>query len=313
MPIPSRVTDASQKFISIAIAEPHAMHSMLAVAACHWRYHLKSYRRRCPSQMFHSMKACAGLRHYLETPQRAKIDVDTAMTTSMFLGSLAFADATEDSEVPLENRPVPFHWLRNQLNFGSLLGYFQSTAKMESICLGIFGEITQETLQLNGNSPGTDGVPREWVILFDVEETSMSKQDRYSSVLCRLCHLLSLNPDNGLALLQYMQFLEGLSSPFVLLLNTLDIRALMLLSYWLALLCAKDCWWSRVRSRIDCWEICKYLEKNGDESLWRYMDFPAVACDYPYTSSSSAGRHLVDRLRQERSQYMDHYDPIRED
>lgn len=273
------------------------MHSILAVAGCHWRYHLKSHRQKCASEIFHSIKACSGLRHYLDTPQGAEIDVDAAMTTSMFLGSLSFADATEDVGVPLEKRPVPFYWLGNQLSLGSLLIYFQSRASMQSMYVGMFGEIAEDVLQLYDPGAGTDGVPGELAILFDVDETSTCEQHQYLRVLRRLCHLLSLDSGNELALLQYMQLVESLSPPFVLLLNALDPRALMLLSYWLALLCAKDCWWSRLRARTDCWEICKYLEKNGNESLWRYMDFPAAACDYPYTSSSSTGCHLVDRLR----------------
>lgn len=273
------------------------MHSILAVAGCHWRYHQKTYRRKCPSEIFHSIKACSGLRHYLSSQQGAKIDVDTVMTTSMFLGSLSLACATEDLDVPLEERPVPFYWLENQLNFGSLLDYFHSRARLQNIWAGMFGAVAQDALQLFDDSAGVGGIPDELATLFDVDESSTPEQHQYLSVLRRLCHILSLDSGNELALLQYMQFVEGLSSTFVLLLNALDPRALMLLSYGLALLCPKDCWWSRVRARIDCWEICRYLEKSGDKSLWKYMDFPAFACDYPYLSPVSTGMLLVDRLR----------------
>jgi hypothetical protein len=271
------------------------MHSLLAVAGCHYRYHLKSPRQRCPSEMFHSMQACSGLRHYLDTPQSDKIDA--AMTTSMFLGSLSFADATEELQVPLKNRPVPFFWLGNQLGLGSLLTIFQSRGSIQSMWFSMFDQVAEDVQQLYDNRPGTDGIPAELAVIFKVKETSRCDGHPYLRVLRRLCRLLPVDPEDELALLQYMQFVEGLSSQFVRLLNTLDIRALLLLSYWLALLCAKDCWWSRLRARNDCWAICQHLEEDGNELLWKYVDFPAAACGYPYTGGSAAGCTLVASLR----------------
>lgn len=215
----------------------------------------------------------------------------------MFLGSLSFADATEDLEVPLTNRPVPFFWLRNQLGLGSLFTMFQSRAGMQSIWFSMFDQVADDVFQLNDNRPGTEGIPAELAMIFKVRETSICDRHHYLRVLRRLCRLLPINPGNELALLQYMQFVEGLSLQFIGLLNALDVRALLLLSYWLALLCTKDCWWSRLRARNDCWAICKHLEEHGNELLWKYMDFPAAACGYPYTGAAAAGLHLVARLR----------------
>lgn len=276
------------------------MHCILAVAACHYRYHQKSPRQRCASEIFHSIHACSGLRQYLDTPATPQADnIDAAITTSMFLGSLSFADATEDYQVALDDRPVPFFWLGNQRGLGSLRSMFQSQdVRMQSMWFSMFDEVGEDVLQLNDNRPGTDGIPAELAKIFGVKKTSICDHHYYLSVLRRLCRLLRVDPGNDVALLQYMQFVEGLSSHFVSLLNALDIRALMLLSYWLALLCAKECWWSRLRATNDCWAICKHLEHHGDEKLWKYMDFPAAACDYPYTSIvTRAGWDLVNGLR----------------
>lgn len=273
--------------------EPHVMHAVLAVAASHYRYHLKSPRQRCTCEIFHSIKAASGLRQCLGTLLVANIDA--AMTTSMFLGSLSFANATDDFQVPLKSRPLPFYWLGNQLGVRSLVSLFRSNAGAQSMWLRVFEENSEAFVQLEDCRSGTDGIPEEFVTLFDVVESSTCASHPYLTVLRRLCRLLYIDPENDLALFSYTQFVEGMSPQFVGLLNTLDTRALMLLSYWLGLLCVKDCWWSRVRANLDCWAICEHLEKYGDELLWRYMDFPAQACGYSYTTPS--GLHLVDWFR----------------
>ena len=274
------------------------MHSILAVAACHWRYHLKSPQQRCYSEMFHSMQACSGLRHCLdnEGPEQT----DAAMTTSVFLGSISFADTTEVFQVPLTGRSVPFFWLSSQLGLGALASLFRPRASTHSLWLGIFEEAAQVVVQLDDKRSGMDDIPVELATIFDVEETSTCDDHRYLRVLRQLCQLLSTDPENESALLQYMQFVDALSPRFLHLLNALDTRALMLLSFWLALLCAKDCWWSRVRARTDCWAICEHLEIHGDESLWKYMDFPAEACGYSYIGAAPSGRHVVEWLRLEK-------------
>ncbi len=271
------------------------MHSLLALAACHWRYHYKSPQQRCYSEIFHAMQACSGLRVSLDTPRANEIDA--AVTTSMFLGSVSFADTSEVFQIPLRNRPIPFLWLGNQLGLGSLATLVKSTAKTQSIWLGVFEEAAEAVLYLDDSRSGTDRIPAGLSVIFGVDDKSTCNNHRYFHVLRRLCRLLQIDPDDNSAFLQHMQLVDGMSPQFVRLLNTLDTRALMLLSYWLALLCAKDCWWSLVRAKNDCWAICEHLEQQGDELLWKYMDFPAEACGYPYDGSAPAGRVLVDRLR----------------
>ncbi|KAJ9615380.1 hypothetical protein H2200_001455 [Cladophialophora chaetospira] len=284
----------------MAIEEEHVMHSVLAVSASHWRYHRKSPQQRCLSEIFHSMQACVGLRQCLDVPRADQ--TDAAMITSMFLGSVSFADTTEVFQVPLKSRPVPFFWLGNQLGVGALVSLFQTRANRHSLLLGVFEELAQVVVHVDDDRSGTNDIPAELATIFEVEDSSTCNEHPYLGALRRLCRLLRTDPENEFALLQYMQFVDGLSPQFIRLLNALDTRALMLLSYWLALLCAKDCWWSRVRARTDCWTICEHLELHGDETSWKYMDFPAKACGYPYTGAVPSGQYLVDLLRLESRQ-----------
>lgn len=271
------------------------MHAVLAVAASHYRYHLKSPRQRCPGEMFHSAQAASKLRHSLSTLSVANIDA--AMTTSIILGSLSFANATDDFQIPLKSRPLPFYWLGSQLGARSLVSMFRSNDGAQSMWLRVFEENSEALQPLEDCRSGTDGIPEEFTTVFGVVEGSSCDSHPYLTALRRLCRLLYIDPESDLAFFSYTQFVEGMSPQFVGLLNALDTRALMLLSYWLALLCVKDCWWSRFRANLDCRAICEHLEKHGDELLWRYMDFPARACGYSYLGTAPSGVHVVDWFR----------------
>ncbi|KAK6373700.1 hypothetical protein LTS17_008193 [Exophiala oligosperma] len=301
---------AAQNVVYIAVEEPLAMHSVLAASGCHYRYHLKSPRDRCLSETYHSMQACSGLRRCLEMQQVDK--VDAAITTSMFLGSISFADLEDDFQVPLKDRRKPFSWLGSQLGLGSILTLFKSKSNVQDSMWINTLEPTAETVLhlLDDGLPGTaatDGLPDEFATIFGVCETSGPLTNSHHKVLRRLCRLLPIVPENEVALLQYMQFVEVISSQFLHLLNSLDTRALLLVSYWLALLCAEDCWWTRRRAQNDCWAICEHIEQTGDKSLWRYMDFPAAACGYPYTGDAPAGQRLVEWFRGDQLQSSDLY------
>ncbi|KIV96595.1 hypothetical protein, variant [Exophiala mesophila] len=288
-------SSALARVIDNAMNEPYAMHSMLAVSACHYRYHRKSPMQKCLSENFHSMHACARLRRSLDMPQ---VDnVDAVVISTLFLGYLSFADTTEDFGVPLRQREVPFFWLRNQIGLESLVHLFQAKASIRKSSLGMFEDVADAILMLDDKKPATDSIPADLATLFDIREDSSSNDHPYLSALLRLRHLLALNPDNELAVVLYMQFMEGVSQHFLQLLDTLDPKALMLLSYWLALLCSNNCWWSRVRAKNECWAVCEHIDTFGDELLWKFMDFPANACGYPYSGTSSAGRDVVLRIR----------------
>lgn len=258
---------------------------------------MKSPRHRCTSEIFHTMRACSGLRHTLSTTRI--VNIDAAMTVSMFMGSLSFAVMTEDFQVALADRAVPFCWLGKQLGLKSLSTLFQAGQGAQTVWHDIYKDAVGGFLQVDDERPGIDGIPKELLTLFDVTQSSSCDDHPYLRGLRRLCHILCIDSQDPLAHLQYMQFVEVITPIFLCLLNGLDTKVLVLVSYWLALLCTKDCWWSRLRAKNDCWAICEHLQRHGDDTLWRYMDFPALACGYTYSGTAPAGQQLIERLRRD--------------
>ena len=103
--------------------------------------------------------------------------VDAAITTSMFLGSISFADLEDDFQVPLKDRRKPFSWLGSQLGLGSILTLFKSKSNVQDSMWINTLEPTAETVLhlLDDGLPGTagtDSLPDEFATIFGVCETS---------------------------------------------------------------------------------------------------------------------------------------------
>lgn len=72
---------------------------------------------------------------------------------------------------------------------------------------------------------------------------------------------------------------------FVNLLAAKEPRALLIMSYWLALMCTSvDEWWVGPRVTLECRAISMYLEACGDRRIIELLDFPARSCGYKVTS-----------------------------
>lgn len=85
--------------------------------------------------------------------------------------------------------------------------------------------------------------------------------------------------------IRFAQFVQGLSSEFLDMIDALDPRALLLCAYWLGCLCSVNLWWARNRSKNDCRTICAYLEKWHPE-LIPYLEFPAQQSGFHLDTST---------------------------
>lgn len=99
----------------------------------------------------------------------------------------------------------------------------------------------------------------------------------YHDPLHALALLMPVEPDN---FMKYLHFGARIYPPYVELLKKNDHRALLILSYWFALLGGSDIWWCRRRVQRDCLAICMLLDAFGSEIVHSLLDFPASACGY---------------------------------
>lgn len=107
----------------------------------------------------------------------------------------------------------------------------------------------------------------------------------YHDPLHALAILMPFEPDN---FMKYLHFGARIYPPYVKLLKKNDHRALLILSYWFALLGGADIWWCKRRVQRDCLAICMLLDAFGSECIRSLLDFPASACGYMLSRSNDS-------------------------
>ncbi|KAL4762862.1 Zn(II)2Cys6 transcription factor domain-containing protein [Aspergillus foveolatus] len=85
---------------------------------------------------------------------------------------------------------------------------------------------------------------------------------------------------------QCTTWMGRLEPPFVNLCRERDPRALVILAYWMGLMCSMSQWvpWVEGRIRKECIAVCIYLESLGDPVIRPFLEFPAAAAGYTLIS-----------------------------
>ena len=267
------------------------MHSILAVAGCHYRFHLKTPRQKCSGELYHSIQATSALRNSLEQPQPQNLGI--ILVSSTLLSSLTFANVDDFDRIPLQDCEEPFSWIKGLLNTRPLLDVMRSASSAKNSHKQA-PETSDLQILLDRSIPGSSDTLKDFMEIF----TSGATVDNiYSEPLTSLIRLMAIQKEDRSAMTQYVKSVESLSPQFVTKANALDPKVLLLLAYWLALICAQYCWWSRIRAKHDCWTICDYLfSYHKDEAFVGYLDIPATACEYSLYGQGTA-RSMVEEVR----------------
>ena len=106
------------------------------------------------------------------------------------------------------------------------------------------------------------------------------KTNPYQKPLSLLCILLQYNGEHDKICL-FMSTVGMLPSSFVELLYFNDPRAMLILSYWCALLSQIDQWWIVGSARAECVRLCTYLDTIPNQKIHDLLRYPARKCGYP--------------------------------
>ncbi|KAI9372813.1 hypothetical protein BJX61DRAFT_533643 [Aspergillus egyptiacus] len=132
---------------------------------------------------------------------------------------------------------------------------------------------------------GREGLHPELADLCEINEWTTEESSPYYSPLKLLSPLLELegNPQNASLCASWMGRIEA---DFVNLCRERDPRALVLLAYWMGLMCSLSQWqnWVEGRIRLECIAVCIYLESLGDPAIRPFLEFPANAAGYTLQS-----------------------------
>ncbi|KAE8332178.1 hypothetical protein BDV39DRAFT_189282 [Aspergillus sergii] len=269
--------------IQVALGEPCLLYSIMAVASTHWACALPSDRTRTIAATRFRHKATRIYRQHLQLPI-GRDNMDMLITSCILLGMFSFAAETAsplDSWV-FSDDPISMNWLSVQCGLRCLLEITKPW--MDN---SIWNKPFQESSNYeyaDDHRMGREDLDPELADLCDITDTTTEDTNPYHWPLRMLCPLLRI-PRHKCGASRITNFMGRLLPDFVNLLAAKEPRALLIMSYWLALMrTSVDEWWVGPRVTLECRAICMYLEACGDRRIIELLDFPARSCGYKVTS-----------------------------
>ena len=255
-------------------------HAVLALAASHIQFLTCRQNSVMP---YHINKALSTFRQRLSLPI-TQDDVDAVMTSCVLLNMIVFANTHHTNpESQATNDTLDFQWLDLQMGLRAIMSTVQHLLQYsswiqvyENDAKGFRGKIRPP---FDKYDLEVEELPENLTQLYK-DQNSSCYEDPYHSVLQSLAPLLNADTSQA-SLTQLIAVGHRFKADFYTLLHTNDLRALLLLAYWLGLMCKVDLWWVSERAQSECFKCCNYLYVNGGMTIHRLLPFPAQCCGYP--------------------------------
>lgn len=255
-------------------------HTICSLAASH-KVSLLGCEDR--TSTYHLGKSLLAFRQRLSAPITAT-QVDAVLTSCVLLNMIAFSNGhitPQDSWLFADTADL--QWLTMQAGIRSIMPNVRHLLG-ESSWATVYAKDAHEfrgvfRVSFDDDILGLQDVPENLKTFFFLEPDSSSIDNAYYTTLHALVPLLTLDP-GGKSLTQLMTVVHRFTPRFYQLLRMKDVRALLLLAYWLGLMCEVHLWWASNRARSECFACCRYLDMNGDDAVRDLLSFPAKRCGY---------------------------------
>ncbi|KAF7876650.1 hypothetical protein EAF04_001735 [Stromatinia cepivora] len=270
--------------LGLSLKAPYLMHTILAFSASHLHYLHPEEKKYSTASMLHYNPSLALYSSELLTTLSAS-NADVIIASSYFHTMLAFRNVQLNPDIDTNAggaftwlhtmRGVPILWdtkdMRSHLEGSVLLD-------MEHDCKVLDEGICDHDKPEDGSTWALE-TSRALHGLFEVDCDPYTFRNTYRGPLRRLCHLMRLGTGQEAAC-AFMSFVGELPTPFALLLEQKDPRALLILCYWSALFSQINYWWVVESASIVCRWLCAYLERTTKQRLHDLLHFPASKCGY---------------------------------
>lgn len=255
-------------------------HAICSFAASH-KVSLSEYQDGTSS--YHLGKSLLAFRQRLSAPITAT-QVDAVLTSCVLLNMIAFfnGDHTPQNSWLFADE-ADFQWLTMQAGIRSIVPNIRHLLG-ESSWATVYATDAHQfhgifRASFDDDIFGFENVPDNLKRFFSIEPNTCSAENAYYTTLHALLPLLTLDAGSK-SLTQLMTVVHRLTPGFYQLLRTKDVRALLLLAYWLGLMCEVHLWWVLNRARSECFACCRYLDMNSNDTVRDLLLFPAKRCGY---------------------------------
>lgn len=138
----------------------------------------------------------------------------------------------------------------------------------------VFYAADDDVGSFTSDEQGIDGLPPAFVHLCELNGSSSSHDNSYHKILRHLTPLLvmKLDPRNMNKIFAFGGRMHTTFRPLVM---QKDTRALLLLSWWLALLRQVDEWWVKAWAKASCHNVVTHLFTLPDPSIQDLLVYPA--------------------------------------
>ncbi|KAL4884971.1 hypothetical protein BJY04DRAFT_181038 [Aspergillus karnatakaensis] len=272
-----------REMIHVAFDNPYLMYTLLGCGVLHMNRMCPLNKPRELAEAYFWQRALA---LYSQALQK-KVDetsIDGLISACMLIGVTSVCPPNfeiQDSFV-FTGRHSDLNWLAIQ---GGLACILKHAAKYVpgSIWGPPFGRNQQFETELFKChvKQGREGIHPGLADLCEITETTSAETSPYYFPLKILTPYLELeaNAENATHCATWM---GRIGPEFVNMCRERDQRALVILAYWMGLMCTLSEWqpWIEGRIRNECIAICIYLESEGDPIIYPYLEFPASAAGY---------------------------------
>ncbi|KAJ5550792.1 Aflatoxin biosynthesis regulatory protein [Penicillium sp. DV-2018c] len=288
----SNVRRVMDKMVRLAFETPFLMHAIIAASTTHLCAHLpnnKSYRL---AEAYHWQNAIT--QYSTEISHITYDNTDKLYTACMLISMHSFHQETFNPTTSfvftIATDSTALTWLRIQSGLRYLLA---RTAPWlpQSTWWSVFSESRGADADFEDSRPGRVDLHPDLADLCGITEDSTVQSNPYLWPLRMLMRLLVLERCPG-SFGAYSTWMGRLENEFYVSLERREVPALVLLAWWLGLMCFVDEWWVEIRVRSECTAICMFLEGCGDPGVLKLLVFPAECCGYELKYGRGWGRVL---------------------
>ncbi|RFU27620.1 hypothetical protein B7463_g8707, partial [Scytalidium lignicola] len=266
----------------LAFAHPYLMHIVQAITAAHDRYlSPSSPSKQSFIESYHLSWGTALFSAKLSGPLEES-DRDPLWASAALLGAVvssAIEASTPEEAWPLKKpESTDLEWLKMSES-KSVIWQLTDPLRDTSLFRPVSGDWTTDLFRLpQPPSRGTEGVLPAFISVFELDEYSTADNNPYYTEVHGISTLLNL-PRNRSTVIRFLSFASHMQPEFKILMQKKDHRALLLLSYWYAMV-IEGLWWIARRARLECQAICLYLEREciNDRDIFELLEYPKIGC-----------------------------------
>lgn len=267
----------------IARRAPYLLHSILAISARHLSFLQPMVNKYEIAATIHYQHALTSYSCQLQLAFDAE-NIDSIIGCGYLQTILAFENISRSSsEADDGNGAVA--WLRTMQGIKLLQSSYNILPYLEqSIWLPVFlesGGWEESNCQHMGEPDDSwaSATSRSLHSLCEVPFDSSCSENPYQQPLKGLCQLIRSDESHEM-IGRFMVFIGRLPDKFIQLVLQRDPRAMLLMTYWFALICRIDQWWIVRSAILKCREFCASLDKVADLQIRALLRFPASRCGY---------------------------------